>query len=580
VRSVEAGVGPRIGSFLAVAAPVVVLLAGAWSRRWLADDGFINLRIVEQVWAGNGPVWNATERVETGTSPLWLALLVVVGGVLRSAPLEWVAVVLGMAASASGLVAASMAARSLHARTGAALVPIGALVVAAVPAFWDFASSGLETGLSFLWLGTSGWALAVAARGPRPSTRRRLGTAVLLGLGPLVRPDLALVALPLLVALLVAVRPLSRRQLAGVVVAAGAAPVAFQVFRMAYYASLVPNTALAKEGAQSNWSAGWSYASDHASTWRLWWPAAVLVVVAVALATRTSTRRRGGARRAVTVALVAGALLHALYVVRVGGDFMHARLLLPATFAAVSPWAVVPARRVTVAAAVALVPWALLAATTWQAPGQPGNGPAEGVVDERAYYVALAGRTHPITAEDFGDLPYAVGGRRAAASAEEGRGHVTFSVADPADSSAWIAARDASAPFAVAVDNVGVFGYLAGPAVSVLDLRGLGDPVTSRLRLVGPRGRPGHEKRAAPAWVLARYAAPGARLPTDVVATPDEVGAARAALACDDLGEVLEGITRPLTPARLRSNIGLALTTSELRAPADPDAARRELCGG
>ena len=36
-----------------------------------------------------------------------------------------------------------------------------------------------------------------------------------------------------------------------------------------------------------------------------------------------------------------GAALHALYVVRVGGDFMHARFLLPTTFALLMPAAVV-----------------------------------------------------------------------------------------------------------------------------------------------------------------------------------------------------------------------------------------------
>lgn len=564
---------------VAVAVPVALLLAGAWSRRWLADDGFINLRIVEQVWAGNGPVWNAAERVETGTSPLWLALLVVVGGVLRSVPLEWVAVVLGIAASAGGLVAASMAARTLHADAGGQVVPVGALVVAAIPAFWDFSSSGLETGLSFLWLGASGWALATTARRPLPGRGRYLGTAALLGLGPLVRPDLALVSLPLLVALLVAGRRLPRRRLGGVVLAAGAAPVAFQLFRMAYYASVVPNTALAKEGARSSWAAGWSYAGDHAATWRLWWPAAVLLVVAVAAAAAATPGARGDARRVVSVALVGGAALHALYVARVGGDFMHARLLLPATFAAVLPWAVVPARRLTVVAAGALVPWAVLAATTWQPPGQPGAGPAEGVVDERAYYVALAGRPNPVTADDFDQVRYAAGGRRAAAAAEDGRGHLTFEITSPDDRDRWIAAEDGSAPFAVAVDNVGVFAYLAEPEVAVVDVRGLGDPLTSRFRLVGPRGRPGHEKLAAPAWVLARHADPGARLPAEVVVAPSEVAAARTALACGELADVLEAISAPLTPARARSNLVLALTTSDLRVATDPGEARRELCG-
>lgn len=579
MHSVRAGGGRHRIDLVAVAVPVVVLLAGAWSRRWLSDDGFINLRIVEQVWAGNGPVWNATERVETGTSPLWLAALAVVGGFVRFVPLEWVAVLLGIAATAGGLVAASMAARTLHAGAGSPLAPVGAIVVAAVPAFWDFSSSGLETGLSFLWLGTSGWTLATVACLPPSRARRWLGTGVLLGLGPLVRPDLALVALPLLLALLVAGRDLPRRRLAGVVLAASVAPVTFQLFRMAFFAALVPNTALAKEGARSSWEAGWSYAGDHVGTWRLWWPAAVLLVVAVAVTTRVPGRS-GHGRRLVIAALVGGGLLHALYVVRVGGDFMQDRLLLPATFALVLPWSVVPARRVTVIAAAALVPWAVLAATTWEPPGQPGGGPADGVADERAYYVALAARPNPVTAEDFGTVPYAAGGRLAAAAARDGRGQLTFRLTSPDDRDGWVTGAGADAPFAVAVDNVGVYGYAAGPAVTVVDVRGLGDPVTSRFRLVGPRGRPGHEKMTSPAWVLARHAAPGARPPAEVVATPAAVEAARSALACGELADVLEGITAPLTPGRAASNLVLAVTTPDLRVPADPVAARQELCPG
>ena len=35
----------------------------------VGDDGFINLRVVSQIKAGNGPVFNAGERVEAATSP-------------------------------------------------------------------------------------------------------------------------------------------------------------------------------------------------------------------------------------------------------------------------------------------------------------------------------------------------------------------------------------------------------------------------------------------------------------------------------------------------------------------------------
>jgi arabinofuranosyltransferase len=562
---------------LALLVPLAVLLAGAWSRRWLSDDGFINLRIVEQVWAGNGPVWNAGERVETGTSPLWLGVLAVTGAVARSISLEWIAVALGIAGTVAGLAAATLAARRLHGGSGTTLVPLGALVVAALPPMWDFASSGLETGLTFLWIGTGGWALAAALPGPQGG-RRPLLTATLIGLGPLVRPDLALVAAPMLLALLRGSRRLGRAHLLGLVAAAAAVPVLHQLLRMAFFAALVPNTAFAKEGGLSSWSAGWAYAGDHVGTWRLWWPAAAVIAVAV-LGVRTPDRPQGSQSGLVVAAVTGGAALHALYVVRVGGDFMHARLLLPATFALALPWAVVPLRRSSLVALGAVLPWALLAAVVWLPPGQPGEGEATGTVDERAYYVALAGRPNPVTAEDFAGVPYASGGATAARLAAAGERALTLATTTPDDRSTWAALARPDDLFTVAVDNVGVFGFLAGPEVSVVDLRGLGDPVTSRFRLVGPRGRPGHEKAASAAWVLGRHAAPGA-IPAGVAADPLAVSAARDAVSCGRLADVLDGIREPMSLRRAAANTWLAIRTYGLRVDGDPARAREELCGG
>jgi arabinofuranosyltransferase len=573
----QPGARRRDGRALQVALfgiPLVLLLAGAWSRRWTADDGFINLRIVEQLWAGNGPVWNATERVETGTSPLWLAVLAAAGAVLRFMALEWVSVGLGIAATVGGLAAAVAAARVLHGRADRLLVPVGALAVAALPPFWDFASSGLETGLSFLWLGLSGWALAVAATGSGAG-RRPVATAVLLGLGPLVRPDLALISGALLLALLACTSGGWRRR-GALVLAAGALPVGYQLFRMAYFATVVPNTALAKEGTTSRWDEGWRYAGDFAGSWRLWWPAAVVAVVAVP-AVRRWTAGGGRDRLVVTTALTVGAALHAVYVVRVGGDFMHARLLLPATFAALVPWAVVPLRRAGAVAAVAMVGWAVLAATTWSPPALPEPGEVvTGVLDERAYYVHLAGRPNPVTAGDFDRVPYAAAGRRAAASADAGRGSLTLRTFEPDVPATWSPLRRPGAPFAVSVDNVGVFGFLAGPDVTVIDRRGLGDPVTSRFRLEGERGRPGHEKTASDEWVVGRHGAPGAPALADL--DPSAVAAVRQATSCGQLADVLDGISEPLTPARAWDNVGLALRSYQLRVSSDPDSARAELC--
>jgi hypothetical protein len=66
---------------LAVAAPayvpaVMIAIAG-WSHRWVDEGAFINFRILDQIFSGHGPVFNAGERVEAATSPLWLGVLVV-----------------------------------------------------------------------------------------------------------------------------------------------------------------------------------------------------------------------------------------------------------------------------------------------------------------------------------------------------------------------------------------------------------------------------------------------------------------------------------------------------------------------
>ena len=55
---------------------------GAWQRRWIADDGLIVLRTVRNLMAGNGPVFNEGERVESNTSTLW-TYLNYLGGVDR-----------------------------------------------------------------------------------------------------------------------------------------------------------------------------------------------------------------------------------------------------------------------------------------------------------------------------------------------------------------------------------------------------------------------------------------------------------------------------------------------------------------
>lgn len=209
---------------------------------------------------------------------------------------------------------------------------------------WFYAPSGLETGLVFLWLGACLWILASWSQ----TDVDRLPSigGVVLGLGWLVRPELVLYSIAFL-GTVVAVQWGSQpwRGRLRVIGAALALPAAYQIFRMGYYGALVSNTAIAKEGTHLRWERGARYFVDFIGAYWLWIPLLLLAAgayVPLALMLRRAQRRRAFA---VVAAFIVGGVLNALYVVAVGGDYEHARLLLPPLFALCAPVAVVPATR-------------------------------------------------------------------------------------------------------------------------------------------------------------------------------------------------------------------------------------------
>ena len=138
---------------------LAAVLAMAVAHAWTSDDAFITFRVVEQWLAGHGPVFNAGERVQVFTHPLWLLVLT-----------AWAACGASLFPGAMGLALALFA-------TGLALLyggwrdkPVALALVAVAmffsPSMVDFATSGLETALTFALFAA---ALANAAREIRAS---------------------------------------------------------------------------------------------------------------------------------------------------------------------------------------------------------------------------------------------------------------------------------------------------------------------------------------------------------------------------------------------------------------------------
>mgnify|MGYP003557022702 CR=1 FL=1 len=65
----------RVWVGLSILLPAVVVGVLTWLRRWVSDDGFINVRVILQLVAGNGPTYNLNERVAVATSTLWLTFV-------------------------------------------------------------------------------------------------------------------------------------------------------------------------------------------------------------------------------------------------------------------------------------------------------------------------------------------------------------------------------------------------------------------------------------------------------------------------------------------------------------------------
>jgi arabinofuranosyltransferase len=598
----------RVSLWVSVAVVAVLFGWGAWQRRWIADDGLIVLRTVRNLLAGNGPVFNEGERVEANTSVVWTYLVYAGSWLSWPMRLEYVALVLALALSLLGLALLMLGTGRLFAPSlldrRAIMLPAGALVYTAVPPARDFATSGLESGLLMAYLGLLWWMMVCWSQARRrPPGRLFIGAlAFVAGCSVLVRPELALIGGLALIMMLIAAHGWRRRAL--IVVAGGLLPVAYQIFRMGYYALLFPGTALAKDAAGDKWSQGVIYLSNFNRPYALWVPA--LLLAGLGLVMWASARRRKGIRppspthgplartvqspTAVVVFILVSGLLQALYWIRQGGDFMHGRVLLAPLLCLLAPVAVVPVvfpdgTRLSREAGywlaggvsalwMAVAGWALWAANS------PGMGDAatrvtySGIVDERRFYAQATGHAHPLTAADYLDYPRMRAVLVALNNTPEGalllpsgnydqwdlvpsQSRPNTSPDSPAPAPPHAPAPPPApqkGPHTVFFTNLGMLGMNVGLDIRVIDQIGLANPIaahTARLQ----HGRIGHDKNLFPDWVIAD--GPWVKWYPGVPGYLDAqwVQQAAAALRCPATQQMLNSVRAPMGLHRFVSNL-------------------------
>ncbi len=556
--AVESTVGStpitRMIALIITLAPAVMIGIGGWIHRWTDEDAFINFRIVDQVMAGHGPVFNAGERIETYTSTLWLAVLVAGRTLFGWAMgLEWISVLLGLAAAVAAFVIAARASRALH-RPGEIVVPIGLIVVAGIPVMWDFATSGLEMSLVWLWIACCWLALTRLVTTSEPTARARRWSLIALGLGPLVRPELGLMVIVFLIAWFLLATP---RRVVHDLAIAFAIPVAYQIFRMGFFASLVPSTALAKDSSGLHVGQGWRYFSDLVSTYWLWIPLVMILIIVVVRGVEFPDRRR----IIVSGALLAAAGVSAGYMIATGGDYMHGRLLLPAVFAVALPasvgidparWRHHAARRLAPVAIAFVWVIVVIAGVRYPAPEQ-----TFGLTDIADWRLVLHKQMFHTPDKGITIAPQEIHRNYA----DGWRGFMRVLDKQP---------RPGKDPqrLVVVLGSIGVPARVMGPDVYIVDIGGLAEPLAARTEPI-PNRPAGHRKQVDDQWYDARFGVGG---------TDARTVAARQALQCQPIKGLLDSVTEPLTPGRFFSNIWHAPQYTVLTIPKNPIAAAKKFC--
>jgi arabinofuranosyltransferase len=365
--------------------PKILILALAllaififFKNAWVCDDSYINIRSIEQLHAGNGPVFNQGERVQVYTSPLWYWLI---AAARTFCPDPFIILIATSFLIFLLILTALIKALPLNATL------IFFLLAFTSNAFYDFTSSGLENILGYLLL------LPLALYAKHPGPRLKLILYATFALAPIFRHDfVTIVAIPALY--LIYLEPnLNFREKALRLFILSVPLLLWTFFSTIYYGCPIPNTALAKlftgipkleiykTGAQYFYSI---YTRD---------PISILLLLAGIYAAFKSSL-------ALNKAIGTGIVCNLLYIISVGGDFMSGRFISYAVFLSIlmiaqatfTPSFITKVKKHK--AAIIIIYFAYLIIiqhtpiNTWS--GLEDYTFDDGVADERAYYFKTA----------------------------------------------------------------------------------------------------------------------------------------------------------------------------------------------
>jgi arabinofuranosyltransferase len=418
----------------------------------VTEDAFITFRVIDNALNGYGLVWNVGERVQPYTHPLWALLLLAFSAL--SGEIFHTALALSLALT---IACVALIVRGAQGRW-TALWALLALLFS--ESFIEYSGAALENALAHALVA----AMVVSLqRVSREDSHLAWLPALCAGLLAITRHDLAILAGPVVVGLLIASRGKSRWRC---LFACAAPLVLWSLLSIIYYGTPWPNSAYAKLNNGMSWResivAAEPYFRDLIKYDAV---TAVMIVIAIFF---------GAFQRRWQLRVPAwGLVLYLAYLGAAGGDYMGGRLFSPpfvmaVTLIALSVRLNIESRGKYLTPICLIVTIVLGLQRGWMVWDVHPHAETR-KMSQHAWMYPITGWRSPQRVADFHNLPWGEQGLKARAEKHA----------------------------VVAKCAVGLYGFNAGPSVHIIDPLAITDGFLSRLPSKKP-SYPGHFERALP----------------------------------------------------------------------------------
>jgi arabinofuranosyltransferase len=319
-------------------AAIIISIIYSYKLKWVGDDIFIGLRYVQNFVAGNGLVYNIGERVEGFTDFLWL-MLISLFAKYHFDPVH-AAQTLGILSSVITLMISASLIYKISKHYQLFFIPFITIALALNYDYNVWATGGLETAFFTTLLTAAFYSFFFTDFNERT---KLLVTGLFLSLAIMTRPDALLITFEVNGLLLLS-QLLKRTPLSKIISALLLFNLAFIclyipyfIWRFNYYGFIFPNTYYDKLGNETLFSKGfyylWLYFKPHFTAFLI-----VILPPFVLLPLlkqkpleqlKTFIENKWDAAFLTAVIVVYTYLI--VFIAKVGGDFMHARFVIPMT---------------------------------------------------------------------------------------------------------------------------------------------------------------------------------------------------------------------------------------------------------